>query len=99
MKGKEFQPRSRSLTASANGLEPWHKTQNQAKRFNKLDNQNCFWDQESILSIQLPGVDIGANLSPGSNADQEQPESCRSAVFYSWTSGLEKRALIVVLRL
>src|ERR1700745_3922438 len=33
-------------------LKPHYKTQNQAKRFNKLDNQNCFGPREVALFPQ-----------------------------------------------
>src|ERR1700757_3816205 len=35
-------------------LKPHYKTQNQAKRFNKLDNQNCFGTRGSEVQILSP---------------------------------------------
>src|ERR1700751_5482963 len=35
-------------------LKPHHKTQNRAKRFNKLDNPNCFGTRGSEVQILSP---------------------------------------------
>jgi hypothetical protein len=32
-------------------LKPYYRTQNQAKRFNKLDNRNCFGNKVSEVQI------------------------------------------------
>ncbi len=35
-------------------LKPWYKTQNRAKRFNRLDNRNCFGTRGSEVQILSP---------------------------------------------
>ena len=35
-------------------LKPWYRTQNRAKRFNRLDNRNCFGTRGSEVQILSP---------------------------------------------
>jgi len=42
-------------------LKPWYKTQNQAKRFNRLDNRNCFGTRRNqFVSPRVSIIYIGS---------------------------------------
>jgi hypothetical protein len=50
-------------------LKPWYKTQNRAKRFNKLDNQNCFGTRGSEVQILSPRPILLIPVNYGGPAD------------------------------